>query len=467
MLELSRRLLRQFRAVLRRSLVDPGTRGVWPLLHGSAGPDGLFLHASQGDLALSYHLPGDRLPATLVFRASVLADLESPEETPIVLEASGPGQGQARWEEKGQPRTLEFETLAPESVPPLPALPRRWARCASTLLLALDVAARTTGRESGRRGLTRLLLRGQAGEIIATDGRQLLVQSGFSFPWPGDVLVPRVLAFGDRGLARQGAVSVGRTKTHVAVRIGPWTVLLAIDTVSRFPDVHAVIPPPEALTQLQLDVTDAAFLATELTQRPTKESPSPITLDVTTPPAVRLRAGDGAAVTELILSRSSTSAGPVQVCVNRVHLLRALKLGLPAVAVVGPDRPVVYQRPGCTYVGMSLDPSHLLGPAEVVQRLASTGAAPLPNSPIPEPERIPAMPAPSSNGHVPDPALPAATAERGSLDDVIAETEALRALLQEVSSRSGRLLNSLKQQRRQRQAMRAAVASLRQLQLDP
>jgi hypothetical protein len=438
------------------------------LLHGSAGPDGLFLHASQGDLAISYHLPGDRLPATLAFRASVLTDLEGPEETPIVLEASGPGQGQARWDEKGQPRTLEFETVAPESVPPLPALPRRWARSASTLLLALDEAARTTARESGRRGLTRVLLRGQAGEIIATDGRQLLVQSGFSFPRLGDVLVPRVPAFGDRGLVRQGAVAVGRTKTHVAVRVGPWTLLLAIDTINRFPDVHAVIPPPETLTaHLHLDLTDAAFLATELTQRPTKASPSPITLDCTTPPAVRIRSGDSAAVTELILSRSTMSRAPVPVCVDRVHLLRALKLGLSEVAVVGPDQPVVYQRPGCTYVSMSLDPSHLLGPAEVVQRLASTGAAPLPNSPIPESERIPVMPTPSSNGHVPDPASPPSSAERGSLDDVIAETEALRALLQEASSRSGRLLTSLKQQRRQRQAMRAAVASLRQLQLDP
>jgi hypothetical protein len=438
------------------------------LLHGSAGPDGLLLHASQGDLAIGYHLPGDRLPATLAFRATVLADLEGPEDTSVILEASGPGQGQARWEEKDQPRTLEFETVAPDSVPPLPAMPRRFARCASTLLRALDEAARTTARESGRRGLTRLLLRGQAGEIVATDGRQLLVQSGFSFPWPGDVLVPRVPAFGDRGLAQQGAVSVGRTRTHVAVRIGPWTILLAIDTASRFPDVHAVIPPPEALTaHLRLDPTDAAFLAAELTQRPTKESPSPITLDCTTPPAVRIRSGDSAAVTELILSRSSTSGAPVQVCVDRVHLLRALKLGLSEVAVVGPDRPVVYQRPGCTYVGMSLDPSHLLGPAEVVQRLTSTGATPLPTSPIPEPERIPAMPTPPSNGQVPDPAPPPSSTERGSLDDVIAETEALRALLQEASSRSGRLLTSLKQQRRQRQAMRAAVASLRQLQLDP
>jgi hypothetical protein len=57
--------------------------------------------------------------------------------------------------------------------------------------------------------------------------------------------------------------------------------------------------------------------------------------------------------------------------------------------------------------------------------------------------------------------------ERMSLADVLAEAEALRALLSEASGGSARLLAALKQQRRQTRAVQQAVQSLRQLGLDP
>jgi hypothetical protein len=57
--------------------------------------------------------------------------------------------------------------------------------------------------------------------------------------------------------------------------------------------------------------------------------------------------------------------------------------------------------------------------------------------------------------------------ERMSLADVIAETEALRALLGEASNRTARLLAALKQQRRQTRAVQQAVQSIRQLQIEP
>jgi hypothetical protein len=58
------------------------------------------------------------------------------------------------------------------------------------------------------------------------------------------------------------------------------------------------------------------------------------------------------------------------------------------------------------------------------------------------------------------------TPERMSLADVITEAEALRALLSEASGRGARLLAALKHQRRQSRAMRQAMQSLRQLELD-
>ena len=56
--------------------------------------------------------------------------------------------------------------------------------------------------------LGNLQLRGRAGEIIATDGHQLLLQGGFHFPWPEDV--DRWAAF----LESRGVALEAQPKTH-------------------------------------------------------------------------------------------------------------------------------------------------------------------------------------------------------------------------------------------------------------
>jgi hypothetical protein len=92
----------------------------------------------------------------------------------------------------------------------------------------LDAAVRTTAPEGYRTALTRLLLRGKPGEIVATDGRQLLIQGGFRFGWPEDVLVPRLPVFGHRDLTFTDPARLGRTASHVGLSLGPWTFLLAV-----------------------------------------------------------------------------------------------------------------------------------------------------------------------------------------------------------------------------------------------
>jgi hypothetical protein len=81
-----------------------------------------------------------------------------------------------------------------------------------------------------------------------------------------------------------------------------------------------------------------------------------------------------------------------------------------------------------------------------------------PSQPEPEPERRSSpMPEPSTNGRPP---------ERGGINDLINEGEELRTLLNDATIRLGRLLAALKQHRRQARAVQAAVASLKQMQLD-
>jgi hypothetical protein len=138
-IELSRGLARQFRAVLRRCLTGRGPHGPWPLLLCRAGRHGLALEASLEDLAVRHDAGGDRAPDVLAFRSSVLGEFEGRGEAAVALEQPAAGQGRARWSDGGVPRALEFETVTPDSAPAFPALPgpsppcrqsscRRWPR---------------------------------------------------------------------------------------------------------------------------------------------------------------------------------------------------------------------------------------------------------------------------------------------------------------------------------------------------
>lgn len=78
------------------------------------------------------------------------------------------------------------------------------------------------------------------------------------------------------------------------------------------------------------------------------------------------------------------------------------------------------------------------------------------------------MPPPPTTPPNPDPERRNGTPpERWSIDDIIAEAEALRSLLQDATGRIARLLTVLKQQRRHSRVLRSAIDSLRELQLGP
>src|SRR5262249_51069065 len=79
---LPRSLARRFRAVLRRSLQDLEQRNAWPLLLCRADERGLTLEAVCPDFALRYQHPGTRPPETLVFRSSVLSEIEGRTDAP-------------------------------------------------------------------------------------------------------------------------------------------------------------------------------------------------------------------------------------------------------------------------------------------------------------------------------------------------------------------------------------------------
>jgi len=432
------------------------------------GEQGLTLQSSPGEMFIRYREAGGRPAAAIAFRADVLAGFEGRSDEIVQLETVASGKGRARWQDRGMARELDFEAVEPERVPAFPDVPRRLAALPATLLPALAEAAAVTAREAVRFALKHGQLRGRTGEVIATDGKQLLVQGGFPFPWKDDVLVPCVSALGCPELATEEKIGVGRTPNHVVLLTGRWNFLLGINTTGRYPDIATVMPRPSATpSRLWIQPEDATFLAATLPKLPGRDyEHAPITLDLGTAVAVRGRDGDKGPPTEVVLSRSSASGPPIRLCSDRAYLLRALKLGFREFHI-GSDVPVLCRDGQRVFLWVPLSAQAAIPPsADAVRIVSADGAAPSP-TPVPERSKTP-MPTPQPNGHkTPSPETANTQPERWGLAEVIAETEALRGLLQDALARTTRLQTALKQQHRQTRAVRAAVASLRELQLGP
>jgi hypothetical protein len=219
----------------------------------------------------------------------------------------------------------------------------------------------------------RLLLRGQSGEVAATDGKQLLDHGGFNFGWAEGVLVPAVPVFGSKELGPDQPVEVGRTADHVVLRLSSWTFWLRIDAHGRFPSLDGVVPKPsEADSYLRIAPADIAFLRTTLPRLPGRDDDNqPLTVDLNGRVCVRARAAGQSRTTEVVLARSECTGEPARLCLNRLYLARALRLGLADAYVVKPTAPVLFRDDRRQYVVMPLAPDDALPPADDPIRIES------------------------------------------------------------------------------------------------
>jgi hypothetical protein len=124
---------RSFRAVVRRCLLEPGSRSDWPPVLARSDGQALTLQACRGDVGVRHTAPTTDPAAALAFRASVLAQFEGRTDAPVTLEQLAPDQGQARWSEGGVPRAVDFDTVTPDSAPALPRVPARLRRLRGAL----------------------------------------------------------------------------------------------------------------------------------------------------------------------------------------------------------------------------------------------------------------------------------------------------------------------------------------------
>jgi hypothetical protein len=214
----------------------------------------LTLFADVAGVGLRLDAPHASRKGSAVVPLDLLKSLERADPDPVKLVPQDSGAGLARWAENGTAVERDFPAAPPDSFRPFP-LPRRWSPETERFRTALHEAGKTAARQRTRYAIDRVQVRGKAGQVVASDARQALIQGGFVFPFTEDLCVSAVPIFGVRELA--GAVRLGRTASHLVVGVGEWTVWLPADPPARYPDVAAVVPQPAEPSRIDFGDADA------------------------------------------------------------------------------------------------------------------------------------------------------------------------------------------------------------------
>ncbi len=135
-----------------------------------------------------------------------------------------------------------YEAKPPHNADSFPAVPETLAENPPTLLQAFTAASETTDPSPTRYALANVRFRGDDGSLASSDGKQLLRQEGFEFPWKGDLLVAHSKVFASRGLPDDQPLLVGKSAEWAIFNIGQWFIHLRIDATGRFPNVEQIIP---------------------------------------------------------------------------------------------------------------------------------------------------------------------------------------------------------------------------------
>jgi hypothetical protein len=370
-IRITRRLALQLRTVFRRALGL--TRGFGPALWFATGRDGIRARARFGDAAVEYHAEAELSKEEMWLPFDFLADVEARRDDPVELQARPDGHIVAGWRDGDVPQCVRYDLLKSSDVDDFPKLPKQLVQNPPRLLCALRDAMLTTDPDARRYATDHVQLRGGRDTIVATDGRQMLLEDGFQFPWDDDVLIRRTKVFGSGELGRDQPVAIGKTDDWVAVRVGPWTILLRIGKDLRFPDVDRHVPKAEdAKATARISPADTEFLLKTLPRLPTcEEFNHPVTVDLDGTVAIRARAETQRQPTELLLSNSTCSGAPMRINTNREYLVRAVKLGFDRVHLYTPKVLVMCRDEHRCYVWALLSPDSAIPPSMDAIRIAS------------------------------------------------------------------------------------------------
>ncbi len=478
MITLLRRQAHALRAVLRRSVLGIAHRGPVAPIVFTAGDGQLRARYRYAHLAIEHATPlAWPSSGSAALPLDALAEVEGRDDSVLALDPVAPDRTVVRWSDRGNPRVHEYTVPTIDEIAAFPEQPPAWSEVPADLIAALAEATATSADDDRRYALGCLLLKaGHDGhEVVATDGRQVLIRGGFAFPWAGDVLIRRSPLFACRDLPRDRPWAIGRTETHIALKCDPWTILLEIQTSARFPSVDMIFPTPDAATaRLRLDPADASFLTDTLGRLPGSEiNNAPVTVDLNGQVVIRARGSEPETTTELILSRSSYGGTPVRFQTNRDFLARAVRLGFAEVEVVDPSSPIVCRSGRNAYAWQPLDADSAIAPTEDATRIESPLQPQASRPPATPPRTSPAL---NERTNPQVSTVPATAATRGrpevvpdaaatGLVALIREAESLHEALGEARARSQKLVVALRRQRKQARLMAATLNTLRQLKL--
>ena len=470
MITLTRSLARKLRSVFRRSGIGKPYGGYGTRVLFLADQDTLRVRAMSDSAAVEYQAAHQGGSIQALLPLDLLAACEGGKPDPVELDFAVSGNVSASWTDKQIPILLDFDAESPtDETPSFPSLPSSLATNEPDLWNALHEAAASTDPSPVRFALNCIQLSGGEGRVLATDGHQALVQSGFSFPWTEALLIPATDVFGCRELPDDQPIRVGKTEDWVTFQLGPWSIHLRMNKEVRFPDVARHFADPQfATSHLCLGQADGEFLTEALPRLPCDdENNHPITLDLNGQVVIRGRGGDQSRATELILSNSRLEGEPVVINSNRKYLERAARLGFRDVHLFGNEAALLCDDGHRQFVWMPLDPKHAIRNGTDPIRIQSPQPMADGAEPYSKPRRSkPVMSEPPTQTQ-PAEESPRQKAKRSTapkktspIEQAITFRDSLRTALVQVNE----LIRSLKRQKREARLVQTTLASLRQLQ---
>ncbi|MEQ8854798.1 hypothetical protein [Gimesia sp.] len=373
MIQVSRALIRELKTVFSRGL-GITSRQTGPPVEFLVDQHALRVRTRNQQVALEYRLPAEGLENQhLVAPFGLLRCCHGPKADLVQIQRQEKAI-QVKWQEAGIPQSMEYPTAECRE---FPTLPDKLDRNASRLMDALRDACETATEDSARYALDHLQLRGSEGQVISTDGRQLLVQDGFQFPWDGELLVPVNRLLCSRELRRGKSVEIGRTADWVALRSGAWTIWLRIDAKARFPDVLELVNNrPEAVASLQIPDEDGEFICAALKPKPFhQDDAGKVTLDLNGKVTVRTRDAGQGQQRDYVLCRSERSGESLRANTSRDYFRRALQLGFREISLSGSDTPASCRDDHRIYVWALLTQADALQPQPDAVLIESTSVS--------------------------------------------------------------------------------------------
>jgi len=411
--------------------------------------EGLLVQAVTDELAIQCRLPGVFTAECIAVPYDALMKAEARSDMPVRISVDQ-AHVLLRWDHAGVPydvRSPIVETaVMPDAAETLKTI-------SSSFIRAMTDAVDTSATESGRYALSKVCLSGTDGRIIASDGRQALLQEGFEFPWTDELLVPATRAFTAQPFKAADTVMSGCTDDWVSVNAGDWTLQLRIDRESRFPMVDDLIPATdEATTSVFLSDDDAAFLLNAAKRLPTRTKSDPVTMDLNGAVTIRTREQDSTEATEIILNTSTRTGEELRFNTDSAMLLRAVRLGFHAIHFRSSESPAFCRANGRSFVWALCSSNDVIEANSDAVRMES------PVSSVHHPpNRISSSM--TSTKHKP-------RSKPTTSDDtitVLTKAEALRDSLSRTLADVRELISTIKRDRKQNRLVQSTLRSLRQL----